>query len=60
VRARVNDAAARFGADVSALLEHLPPSDRHALTGLISRLLVAQAADEGIALFPAPPPLSPA
>jgi DNA-binding MarR family transcriptional regulator len=58
-RALVDDAAARFGADVASLLEHLPPSDRRALTGLISRLLVAQAAQEGIELFPAPPPLSP-
>jgi DNA-binding MarR family transcriptional regulator len=54
-RALVNDAAARFGADVSAVLEHLPASDRRTLTGLVSRLLVAQAAEEGIELFPAAP-----
>ena len=58
-RALVNDAALRFDADVSALLEHLPASDRRALTRLVSRLLVAQAADEGIELFPAPSPPSP-
>jgi MarR family transcriptional regulator, lower aerobic nicotinate degradation pathway regulator len=58
-RALVDEAALRFGADVSALLEHLPASDRGALTRLVSRLLVAQAADEGIELFPAPPAPSP-
>jgi len=47
----VSDAAARFEADVSLLLELLPPSDRDALAGLISRLLVAHAADHGIDLL---------
>ncbi len=50
-RSQVSAAAARFEADVSALLEHLTPADRGQLTGLISRLLVAHAADHGIDLF---------
>jgi MarR family transcriptional regulator, lower aerobic nicotinate degradation pathway regulator len=45
--------AARFDADISLLLEHLPPSDRDALSQLVSRLLVALAADKGINLFAA-------
>jgi len=45
------EAAARFEADVSLLLELLPPADREALAGLISRLLVAHAADHGVDLF---------
>jgi MarR family transcriptional regulator, lower aerobic nicotinate degradation pathway regulator len=43
--------AARFDADISLLLEHLPPADRDALSRLISRLLVAHATDQGIDLF---------
>jgi MarR family transcriptional regulator, lower aerobic nicotinate degradation pathway regulator len=43
--------AARFDEDVSLLLQRLPPSARETLTRLISRLLVAHAADEGIDLF---------
>ncbi len=50
-RSQVSAAAARFEADVSAVLEHLTPADRGQLTGLISRLLVAHAADHGIDLF---------
>jgi len=50
-RALVSDGAARFAADVSLLLEHLPPADRAALSGLVSRLLVAHAAEQGIDLF---------
>ncbi len=42
--------AARFEADISLLLERLPPSDRDALSRLISRLLVAHATDQGIDL----------
>ena len=37
--------------DMSLLLECLEPADRDALSGLISRLLVAYAADHGIDLF---------
>src|SRR3984957_15711419 len=44
-------AAARFGADVSVLLQLLAPADRDALAGLISELLVAHAADHGGDLF---------
>jgi len=42
---------ARFDADISLLLERLPPSDRDALSRLISRLLVAHATAQGIDLF---------
>ncbi|HXD64778.1 MAG TPA: hypothetical protein VNV17_09185 [Solirubrobacteraceae bacterium] len=48
----MSQAASRFGADVAELLGHLSSSDRRVLTGLVSRLLVAQAADQGIELFP--------
>ncbi len=54
-RSLVADAAARFGADISALLERLPASDRRALSRLVSRLLVAHAAEAGIDLFPSSP-----
>jgi MarR family transcriptional regulator, lower aerobic nicotinate degradation pathway regulator len=50
-RSMVSAGAARFGADVALLLEHLPPSDRDALSQLVSRLLVAHATDRGIDLF---------
>ncbi|HEY1517562.1 MAG TPA: MarR family transcriptional regulator [Solirubrobacteraceae bacterium] len=51
-RSLVSQAASEFGADVSALLGRLPKSDRRALPGLVSRVLVAHAADQGIELFP--------
>jgi len=51
-RSLVSAAASQFGADVSALLNPLSPSDRRALTRLVSRLLVAHAADQGIDLLP--------
>jgi MarR family transcriptional regulator, lower aerobic nicotinate degradation pathway regulator len=47
-----SDGSARFGADVSLLLGHLPPADREALSCLISQLLVAHAAAQGIDLMP--------
>jgi MarR family transcriptional regulator, lower aerobic nicotinate degradation pathway regulator len=50
-RSFVSDAAARFEADVSVLLELLPPADREALAGLISRLLVAHASAHGMDLL---------
>jgi len=50
-RSLVCEVSARFEADVSGLLDCLPPSDRHTLSGLISRVLVAHAADRGIDLF---------
>ena len=43
--------AVRFEADITLLLEHLPPSDRDALSRLISQLLVAHATGQGIDLF---------
>jgi MarR family transcriptional regulator, lower aerobic nicotinate degradation pathway regulator len=45
------EVSARFGADVSGLLDCLPPSDREALSGLVSRVLIAHAAGQGIDLF---------
>jgi MarR family transcriptional regulator, lower aerobic nicotinate degradation pathway regulator len=50
-RSLASAGAASFEADVSLLLEHLPPSDRDVLSRLISRLLVAHAADQGIDLL---------
>jgi MarR family transcriptional regulator, lower aerobic nicotinate degradation pathway regulator len=49
-RSLVSGATARFEADVALLLQRLPPADRDALSRLISRLLVAHAADHGIDL----------
>ena len=50
-RALVSQAAARFETDVTALLSRLPPRDRETLSRLVSRLLTAHAADQGIDLF---------
>ena len=50
-RSLASEGAARFAADVSLLLECLPSADRDALSWLISRLLVAHAAAQGIDLF---------
>jgi DNA-binding MarR family transcriptional regulator len=50
-RSLVSQAASRFEADVSAMLGRLPPRDRETLAKLVSRLLVAHAADQGIDLF---------
>jgi DNA-binding MarR family transcriptional regulator len=50
-RSIVSAGAARFDAEIALLLEHLPPSDRDALSRLISRLLAAHAADQEINLF---------
>ena len=50
-RTLVSQVAARFEADVTALLWRLPPRDRETLTRLVSRLLTAHAADQGIDLF---------
>ena len=33
------------------MLRHLPPRDREALSRLVSRMLVAHAADNGVDLF---------
>lgn len=43
--------AARFDEDIALLLQRLPPSARETLSRLISRLLVAHAAGEGIDLL---------
>jgi DNA-binding MarR family transcriptional regulator len=51
-RSLVSEASSQFGADVGALLNRLSPSDRTALSALVSQLLVAHAADQGIDLFP--------
>jgi DNA-binding MarR family transcriptional regulator len=53
-RALISAASSEFEGDVSALLEALPPSQRQALTRLVSRLLIAHAAQQGIDLFPLP------
>lgn len=50
-RSLVSAAAARFAADISAVLERLPSRDRVALDRIVSRLLVAHAAGRGIDLF---------
>jgi MarR family transcriptional regulator, lower aerobic nicotinate degradation pathway regulator len=50
-RSLVSQAAARFGADLTAMLDPLPPSDRDALSAIVSRLLVAHAARHGVDLF---------
>ena len=51
-RSLVSAASSQFEADVRALLDRLPQSDRRVLSKLVSRLLVAHAAEEGIELFP--------
>jgi DNA-binding MarR family transcriptional regulator len=50
-RALVSGAAELFAADVAALLGQLAPQDRATLSQLVSRLLVAHAATQGIDLF---------
>lgn len=50
-RSLVSRAAAQFEEDVSALLSRLPPTERDSLSRIVSRLLVAHAADQGIDLF---------
>jgi MarR family transcriptional regulator, lower aerobic nicotinate degradation pathway regulator len=50
-RSQVSSAAADFGAEVSAMLDLLPRSDRDALDAIVSRLLVGYAARAGVDLF---------
>jgi MarR family transcriptional regulator, lower aerobic nicotinate degradation pathway regulator len=50
-RALVRDVAARFEADVGALLGHLTWSERETLSRVVTRLLVAEAQARGIDLF---------
>ncbi|MGH3268574.1 MAG: MarR family winged helix-turn-helix transcriptional regulator [Trebonia sp.] len=57
-RALVSQAAACFEADVLTMLDRQPSRDRDALSRLVSRLLAAHAAEEGIDLFPAAAELS--
>jgi MarR family transcriptional regulator, lower aerobic nicotinate degradation pathway regulator len=50
-RSHVGEVAASFEADVAAILASLPNSERNALSALVSRVLVAQAATSGVDLF---------
>ena len=50
-RSLVAEVAARFETEIDAVLDRLKPRDREALSRLVSRLLVAHAADHGIDLF---------
>jgi DNA-binding MarR family transcriptional regulator len=50
-RSLVAQVSTRFEADVTAMLAFLPASERAALSGLVSRVLVAQAVERGIDLF---------
>jgi DNA-binding MarR family transcriptional regulator len=50
-RSLMSRAAASFGADLTAMLDLLPPSDRDALSAIVSRLLVAHATRRGVDLF---------
>jgi MarR family transcriptional regulator, lower aerobic nicotinate degradation pathway regulator len=50
-RSVVSAAAGDFADEVSALLRHLPARDRETLARLVTRLLVAHAADHGVDLF---------
>jgi MarR family transcriptional regulator, lower aerobic nicotinate degradation pathway regulator len=52
-RELVTQASRRFDADVAALLDLLPARERRVLGGLVSRLLVAHAAELGVDLFAA-------
>jgi DNA-binding MarR family transcriptional regulator len=51
-RSLISEASSEFGADVFALLNRLSPAERRSLTRLVSRLLVAHAAESGTDLFP--------
>ncbi|HTX31760.1 MAG TPA: MarR family winged helix-turn-helix transcriptional regulator [Solirubrobacteraceae bacterium] len=51
-RSLVSEASSQFEADVSTLLNRLSLADRRELSRLISRMLVAHAANHGIDLFP--------
>jgi MarR family transcriptional regulator, lower aerobic nicotinate degradation pathway regulator len=50
-RSLVAGVAARFETDIDAVLDRLRPRDRDTLSRLVSRLLVAHAADHGVDLF---------
>ena len=51
-RSLVSEVSTNFEADVSMVMNYLPRRDRDALTGLVSRVLVAHATDQGVDLFP--------
>jgi DNA-binding MarR family transcriptional regulator len=53
-RSLASAVSAQFETDIVAMLDVLTPSDRAKLTSLLSRVLVAQAADRGINLFRLP------
>jgi len=50
-RSLVSQVAGRFEREISTVLERLRPRDRDTLSRLVSRVLVAHAADHGIDLF---------
>lgn len=50
-RSLASRVASQFEADVTMLLAPLAPPDRDALSGLVSRVLVAHAAARGVDLF---------
>ena len=50
-RSLASAVSTRFEAEVSTMLDRLPPRDRQALTRIVSRLLVAHATDQGVDLF---------
>lgn len=50
-RALASKVSERFGADIATMLDALTPSDRATLTSLLSRVLVAHAADRGVDLL---------
>ncbi len=51
-RSLVAEVSSQFEADVSALLQQLSQRDRNALNALVTRVLAAHAAEQGIELFP--------
>ena len=57
-RALVSQAAACFETDVTTMIGRLPARDREGLSRLVSRVLAAHAAEQGIDLFPAAAKLS--
>jgi MarR family transcriptional regulator, lower aerobic nicotinate degradation pathway regulator len=50
-RSLVSQVSTRFETDVSVILDRLPPSDRDALSRLLSRLLIAHASEQGVDLL---------
>jgi DNA-binding MarR family transcriptional regulator len=50
-RSLVSKVAASFDADIAEIMHRLPVADRAALTRIVSRLLVAYAADQDVDLF---------